>query len=238
MEERSSDRLAIIQLSKEFGRKTTINFTVSSETLLSYFERDILASVIGKTILRLYGGIFDSPTKVNLELVSKKSGQKISEIISVLKKMERDELLELSLYITDACLTFLVPREDDKTINVVAKEVELLNTKKTDQVKAVLQYVADDSHCRSLQLVRYFGESNVEPCGICSVCHAVVEKLDRKQARLIAKDILQLLKKESQSSRQISEALSFTEAMVVQVLKLLLDAEKIRIDQKNKYSIR
>ena len=66
------DRLAIIQLSKEFGRKTTISFTVSSETLLSYFERDIVASVIGKTILRLYGGIFDSPTKVNLEFILQK----------------------------------------------------------------------------------------------------------------------------------------------------------------------
>jgi ATP-dependent DNA helicase RecQ len=232
------DRLAIIQLSKEFGRKTTINFIVSSEELLSNFERDILASVIGKTILRLYGGIFDSPTKVNLELVSKKSGQKISKIISVLKKMERDELLELSLYITDASLTFLVPREDDKTINVVAKEVELLNTKKTDQVEAVLQYIGDNNYCRSLQLVSYFGESNLEPCGICSVCLKVLEKLDRKKARLIAKDILLLLKQEVQSSRQLSEELSFTEAMILQVLKLLLDAEKVRIDQNNKYSIR
>jgi ATP-dependent DNA helicase RecQ len=175
---------------------------------------------------------------VNLELVSKKSGQKISKIISVLKKMERDELLELSLYITDASLTFLVPREDDKTINVVAKEVELLNTKKTDQVEAVLQYVGDNNYCRSLQLVSYFGESNLEPCGICSVCLKVLEKLDRKKARLIAKDILLLLKQEVQSSRQLSEELSFTEATILQVLKLLLDAEKVRIDQNNKYSIR
>ncbi|MGY8885971.1 MAG: RecQ family ATP-dependent DNA helicase [Flavobacteriales bacterium] len=232
------DRLAIIQLSKEFGRKTTISFTVSSETLLSYFERDIVASVIGKTILRLYGGIFDSPTKVNLELVAKKSGQKISVIISVLKKMEREELLELSLHITDASLTFLVPREDDKTINVVAKEVEVLNTKKTDQVEAVLKYVANDSECRSLQLVRYFGELNKEPCGICSVCNTTAQKLDRNEARLMAKDILSLLKQDSLNSRQISEALRFTESLILQVLKLLLDAEKICINEKNKYSIK
>ncbi len=232
------DRLGIIQLSKEFGRKTTINFIVSSEALLAYFERDIVASVVGKTILRLYGGIFENATKINLELVAKKSGQKTPVIISVLKKMEQDKLLELSLYITDACLTFLVPREDDKTINVVAKEIELLNTKKTNQVEAVLQYVSDDSHCRSLQLVGYFGESNQKPCGVCSVCNKTGDDLDKKQVQLIAKSILRLLQKEHLNSRQISEILNHTEQKVMRVLKLLLNAERICIDEKNKFTIR
>ena len=66
----------------------------------------MMASVIGKTILRLYGGIFETPTMVNLELVAKKSGQNIPAIISVLKKMEKDELLELTLHITDASSNF------------------------------------------------------------------------------------------------------------------------------------
>lgn len=232
------DRLGIIQLSKEFGRKTTINFIVSSEALLAYFERDIVASVVGKTILRLYGGIFENATKINLELVAKKSGQKTPVIISVLKKMEQDKLLELSLYITDACLTFLVPREDDKTINVVAKEIELLNTKKTNQVEAVLQYVSDDSHCRSLQLVGYFGESNQKPCGVCSVCNKTGDDLDKKQVQLIAKSILRLLQKEHLNSRQISEILNHTEQKVMRVLKLLLNAERICIDEKNKFTVR
>tara|TARA_R110002110_G_scaffold35008_4_gene118538 strand:- start:1178 stop:1378 length:201 start_codon:yes stop_codon:yes gene_type:complete len=63
------------------------------------------------------------------------------------------------------------------------------------------------------------------------------KKIDMTEARLIAKDILLLLKQDSQSSRQISESLRFTEAKIIQVLKLLLDAEKIHIDQKNKYCI-
>lgn len=232
------DRLGVIQLSKEFGRKTTINFTVSSETLLTYFERDVLASVIGKTILRLYGGLFETATKVNLELVAKKSGQKVSVIILALKKMERDKLLELSLYITDACLTFLVPREDDKTINVVAKEVELLNAKKINQVEAVLQYVSDNKNCRSLQLVSYFGEANTEPCGICSVCAKTKNVLDRKELQLIARNILRLLQKDMLNSRQIFEALNYTEEEVMKVLKLLLDAERVCIDKKNKFSLK
>src|SRR5690606_30063169 len=43
----SLDRLAIIQLSQEFGRKSIVQFLISSEKLLDYFEKDITISVIG-----------------------------------------------------------------------------------------------------------------------------------------------------------------------------------------------
>ena len=231
------DRLAIIQLSKEFGRKSVLHFLVASEVLLTYFEKDMMASVIGKTILRLYGGIFETPTVVNLELVAKKSGQNIPAIVSVLKKMEKDELLQLTLHITDASLTFLVPREDDKTINVVAEEVEQLNDKKKQQVAAVLRYIKNTELCRSLQLVNYFGEVNVVPCGICSVCRKDT-RLNNKETKVISSNILALLKDVALSSREISEKLTFTEVKVIKVLQLLVDSGKIVITSKNQYRLK
>jgi hypothetical protein len=40
------------------------------------------------------------------------------------------------------------------------------------------------------------------------------------------------------NSRQIFEALNYTEEEVMKVLKLLLDAERICIDNKNKFSLK
>ncbi|RMA64592.1 RecQ family ATP-dependent DNA helicase [Ulvibacter antarcticus] len=231
------DRLTIIQLTKEFGRRSILRFLVPSETLLDYFETDVKASIIGKTILRLYGGIFEAPTAVNLDLVSKKSGQNISDIISEVKKMEQKELLELTLHITDASLTFLVPREDDKTINVVAREVNALNEKKKNQVQAVLDYVANDTVCRNLQLVQYFGEKNSEACGVCSVCIKNNTPLSKKEVRDISDKIKNALKERPMSSRELSEKLIFTESEVVKVLELLMASEMIKVNNKNEYYI-
>lgn len=231
------DRLTIIQLSKQFGRKSIVRFIVSSEMLLSYFEKDVTFSVIGKTILRLYGGIFETSTSVNLELVAKKSGQELPVIISALKKMEHASLLELSLHTTDATLTFLVPREDDKTINVIAKEIQQLNIKKKKQVTSVLNYLANSKDCRSLQLVKYFGETNTITCGICSVCISGITPLDKKDMKNISNDILELLKDTELSSREISEKLTFTEPMIIKVLQRLIDAEKLLINSKNQYQL-
>ncbi len=229
------DRLGVIQLSKQFGRKTILKFLLSSDKIIQYFTQDISISIIGKTILRLYGGIFDSPTGINLELISSKTGQNTEVIIAALKKMERDSVVDLKLHHTDSSITFIVPREDDKTINIISKELESLNQKKTDEVKAVLNYIENIKECKSLQLVRYFGETNAQPCGICSVCASQQSTPSKKETILISEKIKLLLEESEMTSREISEKLTFAEAKIIVVLRLMQDASKININTKNQY---
>jgi len=229
------DRLGVLQLSKQFGRKTILKFLLDSDKILKYFQTDLTIAIIGKTILRLYGGIFESPTAINLELIASKTGQNIEIIINSLKKMERDLVIELKLRHTDSTITFNVPREDDKTINVVSKELEALNNKKKEEVKAVLNYIENSTICKSLQLVSYFGESNSQPCGVCSVCASQQSIPSKKETILISEKIQLLLEENEMTSREISEKLTFTESKILVVLRLLQDATKIKINTKNQY---
>ena len=231
------DRLGVIQLSKQFGRRSILKFVIDSDKLIKYFSQSSIISIIGKTILRLYGGIFESPTSVNLDLIGSKTGQSEKRIILALEKMQRDGVLELSLYHTDASITFIVPREDEKTINVVSKELELLNQKKKDEVKAILNYVANNKVCKSVQLVRYFGETTAVNCGICSVCASQKTIPSKKELVLISKKILLSLEESEMTSRELSEKLTFTESKILNVLRLLQDSEKIKINTKNQYYI-
>jgi ATP-dependent DNA helicase RecQ len=232
------DRLGVLQLSKQFGRKSLVQFLIPSEKLLSYFEKDLTTSVIGKSLLRIYGGIFETSTALNLDFVAKKTGQSLHTIIEVLRKMERDEVIDLSLRITDATITFLVPREDDKTINVIAKEVNQLNSKKETQLASVLAYIENDTKCRSLQLVSYFGEKNEVACGICSVCASQETSVNKKELKFISEKIKILLEEAPLTSRKLVENTTFNEAKIIKVLQLLLDADKIAINTKNQYYIR
>ncbi len=231
----SLDRLGIIQLSQEFGRKSILQFLISSERLLDYFIKDQLTSITGKTILRLYGGIFEMPTPIDLDLVASKTGQTIETIISVLRKMERDKVLEMTLRTTDATLSFLLPREDDKTINVVSREVETLNGKKKAQVKAMLSYIENEKTCRSVQLVSYFGEVNAPKCGICSVCSPQRSHLSQAEIKELAKHILILLEEREMTSRELSERLNYTESNIVKTIRLLMDSRKIKLNARNQF---
>ncbi len=231
----SLDRLGIIQLSQEFGRKSIVQFLIPSNELLNYFKTDMLVSIIGKTILRIYGGIFEMPTPINLDFIASKTGQKLDAVISSLKKMERDQVIDMLLQTTDSTLTFLLPREDDKTINVVSREVVALNQRKTARVNSILGYIENTKACRSVQLVSYFGETNATKCGICSVCKQGASKLSNIEIREMANQLLALLEERDMDSREISERVNYAEDNVVKVLKLLADAGKIGLTPKNQY---
>lgn len=231
------DRLGVLQLSRQFGRRSTLKFKVSSERLLAYFGKDPQVSLIGKTFLRVYGGIFELATPVNLDLIASKTGQTSETIVAALKKMERDGVAEVQLYDTDAVITFLVPREDDRTVNRMAVGVHELNDKKVNQVEALLQYVENNFMCKSEQLLQYFGEENTERCGICSVCMKDNRDHERRDMKSISEQVLTLMESGEFSSREICERLTFDEEKILKVLRALLDAGKIGLNPKNEYYI-
>ena len=206
--------------------------------VLAYFKNDIKASIIGKTILRLYGGIFETPSTINLQLVASKSGQTIPIIIQTLEQMERDGLLTLQLHTTDAVLTFNVPREDDKTINPIAREIRLQKEKKVAQVASVIRYIENETVCKSVQLAYYFGETDATACGICSVCRVSSQKISTKKHTSLANQVLTLLEQGPQTSRELIEKGIFAETDVLDVLRSLLDAKKISLDVRNRYHLK
>ncbi len=229
------DRLGVLQLSKEFGRSSKLKFLVDTNTALAYFKHDKLASVIGKTILRLYGGIFETMTGVNLEVLQTKTSQSQPVIIETLQKLEAANIIELYLNTTDAAITFLTPREDDKTINVIAREVVSHNDKKKHQVQQLLCYVDNNNICRSIQLVSYFGETTAEPCGICSVCSVSKKKFSKKELLKSSKLILLELESGPKTSREMLENIDQDQALVLKTIALLLGNSTISLDQRNRY---
>ncbi|HAB27655.1 MAG TPA: RecQ family ATP-dependent DNA helicase, partial [Xanthomarina gelatinilytica] len=64
------DRTSIISLSKQFNKKTSLQFVISNKALFAYLEKHPEVSVIVKTILRTYGGIFENEIKINPLLIS------------------------------------------------------------------------------------------------------------------------------------------------------------------------
>ena len=231
------DRLGVLQLSKEFGRSSKIRFLVDSNTAIAYFKHDKLGSVIGKTILRLYGGIFETMTRINLETLQTKTRQSQPVIIQTLQKLEAANIIELYLNTTDAAITFLTPREDDKTINVIARDVVAHNAKKKQQVQQLLRYIDNNKTCKAVQLVTYFGETTATPCGICSVCQSKKERFSKKEIDSTCELILLELKKGPKTSREVLENIHQNQALVLKTIALLLGNNTISLDQKNRYFI-
>ncbi|WP_223551473.1 ATP-dependent DNA helicase RecQ [Aestuariivivens sp. NBU2969] len=231
------DRNSVISLTKSFNNKVSLQFIVPNHVLFKYLETHHDIDVIVKATLRMYGGIFDHPTKINTLKIADKASVTEQRIINILQQLEKDEIISLNLAKTDAQITFIEPREDDKTINRIAAIIEQQNQLKQIQIKAVLDYINNDSICKSLQLLGYFGETNLKPCGICSVCINKKKAEDPTDLIALRKSIIELLENGERSSRAIITCLNAPESHTIEILKQLLEHNIISITETNTYKL-
>ncbi len=231
------DRNSIITLTQHFNFRTKIQFITSNTVLFEYLEKHLKLNTLVKVLLRTYGGIFDYETKVNLNLVIQKSNLPESEVIKQLKQLEKDEVINLQIANTDSEITFLKPREDHITINPIAKIIEQQHELKHKQVKAVLDYVNNDSICRSQQLLNYFEEKTSKVCGKCSVCIENISNQNSLTKNDISNHILKALLKEDLSSRQLLLSINCAEKELLIALSGLIETKKIKITPTNTYTL-
>lgn len=231
------DRNSIISMSKKFKNKVLIQFIATNTSIFNYLDKHEEYDIVVKSILRSYGGIFDHEVDINTAKIADKSSISQHELIQKLKQLETDNILTLNHSKTDAQITFIEPREDDKTINRIAPIIKQQNKLKETQVNAVIDYINNDDVCKSMQLLHYFGEQHPEPCGICSVCITKQPQSTHVKPENLKHEIIKLLESGEKSSREITKLLSCEDTDTKRVLKQLLEHQIIIITKTNKYKL-
>ena len=66
---------------------------------------------------------------------------------------------------------FLLTRREEGRHLLISQEVyEVRRERLAERIEAIIAYAAASDTCRSQLLLRYFGEEESEPCGMCDVC--------------------------------------------------------------------
>lgn len=231
------DQNSVIALNESFSKKSKVQFLASKEQLFRYFEQHQKLMPIAQTILRTYGGIFDFETKINIQLLSKKAQVSESKITAVLEQLQKDEIIAYTAHHSDLEIAFLVPREDDSTINIFANQVKERHCIKTANLHHMLAYINTTNVCRSKQLLSYFGESKLEDCKICDVCTNRNGFADDATLQKVSQDILNTLSQNECTSRQLIADLSYSDLIVLASIQHLLEEGLIKINTKNQYEL-
>jgi ATP-dependent DNA helicase RecQ len=233
------DRQGIITLSQEFSEKITMQFLIESKEVMRYISLNPGDEEIMLAILRTYPGIYDMQTAFNISLIAKKSNRNETEVGQLFEKLKEKSIIDYHAKSNDAVLTFNEIREDEMTINRVAKYLENQNQLKIGQLKSVLHYAAEKNQCKSKLLLAYFGETAGKDCGICSYCIGKHKKTD---ALAMTKKIIHLLKDSDLSSREMQKILEpdfgINSGDIIFELQMLLENEIIALLPNNKYTLR
>jgi len=228
------DRQGIICLSQEFSEKITLQFIIPSKEVIRYVSLNPQDEEVILTILRTNPGVYEAQSTINCALIAKKSNSEENKVITILHKLNEKGIIQLHAKNNDARITFNEVREDERTINRVAKYLEAQNKLKTEQLKSVLYYIKEEKICKNKLLLNYFGEIIKEDCGICSYCISK-SKTKIETASLVDK-IISLLQIQELNSRDIQKLTKYPKEDVIFALQILLENDTIIIKPNNLYS--
>ncbi|TXD47314.1 ATP-dependent DNA helicase RecQ [Polaribacter sp. IC073] len=225
----------ILELNNSFNKKSTLKVIGTHYTVLNFSRSNTAFKNFINVLLRTYGGLFEDEIKINEFFLAKKASITSTQVIKNLEILEAQNLVEYNQANGNISLNFLLPREDDKTINRFSKEIKQFLFLKKEKAINFINFVTDNTVCRSVQLLAYFDEKATSPCGICDVCIGN-KKRDTKN---LSSEILALLKeKEQLSSKEISRLLNTFEKDILIHLQTLLSEDKITINNQNKFQLK
>jgi ATP-dependent DNA helicase RecQ len=167
---------AYFQTTESLYTPSRLKILCSYDELYEWQLRHEHVDALFKTILRSYGGVFDFYTNI-FEY----------EIASRMKKNEqwvKDQLLQLQGFgLVDYIpqnkkpqIIFLENRFS--SISIANEKIEFLRSRYREKLESVNTFIRNKDLCRSVQLVKYFGEENAPDCGICDICLAKKKKRD------------------------------------------------------------
>ncbi len=221
----------IVTVQTDFNKKSLVHFTTTSKKVINFTKNNDKLHQFIAVVLRSYGGIFEQETKIDEYYLAKKAGITNQQVRTYLKKLEDAEVLIYKQAELNTEVLFLHPREDEKTINRNAKEIQQYLDQKRKKAADLIDFIKNNTLCRSKQILTYFDEKETTACGICDVCLS-----NKKAPPSLRNNILELLSKTTAiSSLEICHLIDTNEKHILIHLQTLLSEGKIALNHQNKF---
>lgn len=228
------EREGILVMNQQREDLVQIGIKVESETLFEYYLRKPVKEEIIKLLLRSFDGIFDHIVPVNTVEMAYKLNMKEEVLHKHLSEIQSDGIIYYHRFTQSNALKFLVPREDQYTLNPIVKDIRKYLQLKKDKYQKMLAYIANKEVCRNIQIAEYFGEEVPTPCGNCDVCLSKHQKdtdINGIQKYIIKLfDVFPML-----NTREIVDALDYDEKNILKALRILLDDQRLILNSQHKY---
>ncbi len=177
---------------------SSLRFVVLRDQLYQYHLKNSFLDDLLTQILRNYTGVFSDYQVIDESYLARKLEKSEFEVYEGLKKLKTLGVIDYIPRKIHAQITFLTERLQNADIYLSPQNYKARKERETEKIEAMLGYAEISDQCRSQLLLKYFGQNNATPCGMCDYCVSKNQLKDRRE------EILTIL---SKSPKNISEFL-------------------------------
>lgn len=234
------EREGYISVSEALNTPSKIHIKASREDLyrfqIEYKEFDSLI----KYMLRNLPGILSDFVNIREETISQKIQVSTDRIELMLRKLDRLNFLTYIPRNDKPQIQFMTERLDTKYFSL---SDEVYRNRKEDaenRIEAVIDFVNNSNDCRSVQLLKYFGENIKKRCGKCDVCSSRNKtNVSNIEYQNISDDVISELREDSMPVYDVVNKIkNHHEAKVIEAIRWMLDNEIIEQNEKGVLKIK
>lgn len=218
-----------LEYTSEQDNASRLLFTIRRDELYKLRELGEDMDKLIQTILRSYTGVFTDYAFINEDSLAIRTGLTRRQVYEQLIRLAK---LRIVSYIPQKKTPYIIytrGRVEMQHINIPPAIYEERKERHEKRIEAMLEYVTNDTVCRSRMLLRYFGEKNEHNCGVCDTCISLRNKDTAKDvsSKELIEQIYRILSVRPLTPATLSEELTVNKDVLTEVLHQLLEEEKI-----------
>ena len=158
------------ELTDELDNPAKIMFTVSRDSLYKVQVNNRTLDTFLKSLMRIYTGIFSKITPIDEEYVARITTDSPQGVKQKLITLSRMHVLKYIPRVKTPLMIMHYERLTESNFYLPDKRYNERKEVFAGRIEAMIEYLQEESLCRSRQLIKYFGQDDIPNCGICDVC--------------------------------------------------------------------
>lgn len=210
-----------------------IAFTCRKDELFEFEAAHPHLENLIKYLLRSYEGIFDNDVSVNEKLIARLTKLPIEELSNQLKELHAFGIIRYQPQKETPQIFFLQNRA--QAAHLAFKHEDYFKRRQQYQLRldAMEKFILLKQDCRSQYLGNYFGDFEMNKCGICDNClRQKNEHLSTEEFEKISHKILHHISSATEINHLFSQLNGFRKDKIWKVLNFLQSEGKVVVDGK------
>lgn len=187
-------------------------------------------------LLRSYGGLFTDYVYIDEALLAQLTNLTRNQVYLILKGLTQKRILH---FIPERKIPFVSYAQNREAIEYIDIPKQVYEERKEQYIKrihAVIGYAKNSEICRSVQLLRYFGETTAHTCQRCDVClEHDTSQTNQDKINHIIQHIRKILSDDKKHSITELCALPFPKKRLEQALRQITAEENIIVNNNYIY---
>ena len=214
-----------LECTTDVNSRSRICFLVSRERLDSYVPENEFTERLLILLMRRYAGIFVQYIYLNEQALADELGANRRRVYEALITLARVKIIS---YVPGNDRPYVVYHQPRLPVGYVTIGKEAYEDRKKayeGKVREMVRYIEEPDTCRQLSLIRYFGQKETIPCGICDVC--LQNKKPRPDRKAIRDSLLEILGRQDMELKALVREVQGDEKEVLAQIRVLLDENRI-----------